>query len=118
LNVDDLKVKEVPVTVSYDVEDASTHNPVVHGMNVMHNVLQYISLRRPLLFYGLPGLVMLIVAAFYASNAIELFSHSRYVSTPMILIAVGAAVIGMVLLATAAILYTITALLKGRVKEI
>jgi len=113
-----LRIKEVPVTVRYDVEDASTHNPALHGIKVMSNILQYISLKHPLAFYGLPGLVMLIIATFYAFNAIEIFSHSRYVSTPMIVIAVGSAVVGVVLLATAAILFTITALLKGRVKEI
>jgi len=112
-----LTVQEVPVTVRYDVEDASTHNPVVHGIKVMSNVLQYISLRHPLVFYGLPGLVMLVVGAIYAGNAIELFSHTRYVSTPLILVAVGTAMIGVVLFATAAILYTITALLKGRVRK-
>ena len=111
-------VKEVPVTIRYDVEDASTYNPVVHGIKVVSNVPQYISLKHPLLFYGLPGLVMLIIATVYATTAIELFSHIRYVSTPMILISVGAAVVGVVLLATAAILYTITALLKGRVREV
>jgi hypothetical protein len=35
----------------------------------------------------------------------------------MILISIGMAVVGVVLLATGTILYTLTALLKGRIKE-
>ena len=50
-------------------------------------------------------------------NALNLFSKTGYVSTNMILIAVGIAVVGVVLLATAAILYTLIALLKDRIKE-
>jgi hypothetical protein len=48
-------------------------------------------------------------------NALNLFSQSGYVSTNMILVSVGIAVVGVVLLATAAIVYTMVALLRGRV---
>ena len=30
-----LKVEEVPITCRYDIEDTSTHNPVVHGVKVL-----------------------------------------------------------------------------------
>jgi len=88
---------------------------------VFYTVIQFISLRHPLAFYGLPGIVSLLVAVVFMYNALELFSSTRYVSTSitnMILISVGTAVIGMVLLATGAIIYSIAALLKGRIKDI
>ena len=50
-------------------------------------------------------------------NALDLFAKTEYVSTNMILIAVGIAVVGVVLLATAAILYTLIALLKGKINS-
>lgn len=113
-----LTIKEVPVTINYSVGKSSTHNPISHGAGVLYSVLQFISLRHPLAFYGFPGIALLIISAFYISNAMELFSATRYISTNMILVSVGAAVVGVVLLATGAILYTITALLKGRIREI
>jgi hypothetical protein len=67
-------------------------------------------------FYGLPGIALLAVAAFFMKNALNLFSKTGYVSTNMILIAVGIAVVGVVLLATGAILYTLIAYFKGRLK--
>ncbi len=113
-----LTIKEVPVTINYSVGKSSTHNPISHGVGVLYSVLQFISLRHPLAFYGFPGIALLIISAFYISTAMELFSATRYISTNMILVSVGAAVVGVVLLATGAILYTITALLKGRIREI
>jgi glycosyltransferase involved in cell wall biosynthesis len=113
-----LRIKEVPITVNYDVERPSTHNPITHGIGVLYSLVQFISLRHPLAFYGLPGVVLLMVAAVFTSKALELFSESRYISTNLILVSVGSAVIGVVLLATGAILYTITALLKGRIRDI
>lgn len=114
----DLLIREVPVTVSYDVKDSSTHNPLSHGMGVLYTVMQFISLRHPLAFYSLPGIALLIVAAFYMNNAMELYSATKYISTNMILVSVGTAVVGVVLFATGVILYTLTALLRGRIKEI
>ena len=108
---------EVPITVKYDLKDTSTHNPITHGIRVLYSVFQFISLRHPFAFYGLPGIVLLVISAFIMRNALNLFSKTGYVSTNMILIAVGVAVIGVVLLATAAILYTLIALLKDRIKE-
>ena len=111
-----LLTTEVPITVIYDMKNTSTHNPITHGVGVLYSVFQFVSLRHPLAFYGLPGIVMLGIAAFFMRNALNLFSNTGYVSTNMILIAVGIAVVGVVLLATAAILYTIIALLKGKIK--
>jgi glycosyltransferase involved in cell wall biosynthesis len=111
-----LQATEVPITVSYENQDTSTHNPISHGIGVLYSVFQFISLRHPLAFYGLPGIVLLGVAALFLKNVLNLFSSTGYVSTNMILISIGIAVVGVVLLATAAIVYTLIALLKGKVK--
>jgi glycosyltransferase involved in cell wall biosynthesis len=110
-----LLVAEVPITINYDTKDTSTHNPLAHGIGVAYSVFQFISLRHPLAFYGLPGIVLLGIAAFFMKHALNLFSQSGYVSTNLILVSVGIAVVGVVLLATAAILYTLIALLRGKI---
>lgn len=112
-----LLATEVPITVNYENYDTSTHNPISHGIGVIYSVMQFISLRHPLAFYGLPGLVLLGVAAFILKNALNLFSTTGYVSTNMILISIGIAVVGVVLLATAAIVYTLIALLRGKIRD-
>ena len=113
-----LLATEVPITVNYKNYDTSTHNPITHGVGVLYSVLQFISLRHPLAFYGLPGIVLLGVAALFMKNALNLFSTTGYVSTNMILISIGVAVVGVILLATAAIVYTLVALLKGKIKAL
>jgi len=115
-----LIVKEVPVTISYDIKNKNrgfTKNPISHGIGVLYSVIQFLSLRHPMVFYGLPGVILLIIAAIFINNALDLFSRTRFVSTNMILISVGASVVGVVLLATGAILYTMIALLKGKIRE-
>jgi len=113
-----LLVAEVPITINYDTKDTSTHNPLTHGIGVLYSVFQFISLRHPLAFYALPGIALLGFAAYFMKHALNLFSETGYVSTNLILVSVGIAVVGVVLLATAAILYTLIALLKGRIKNL
>jgi hypothetical protein len=81
-------------------------------------LIQFISLRHPLVSYGIPGVALLIIAAVFANTALGLFSENGYISTNLIMVSVGSGVIGVVLLVTSTILYTLTALLKGRIKDI
>ena len=111
-----LLIKEVPITISYDVEDPSTHNPITHGLGILTTIFRFVSLRHPLMFYGIPGLAFLIVSGLFMFDALQLFSSTRYVSTNLVLISIGTALIGIVLIVTAAILSTITALLRERIR--
>jgi glycosyltransferase involved in cell wall biosynthesis len=112
-----LTIKEVPITVRYDVEGTSSQNPLLHGARLVSTLVQFISLRHPLASYGIPGIVLLVIAAVFTNIALDLFSKNGYVSTNLIMVSVGSGVVGAVLLVTSTILYTLTALLKGRIKD-
>ena len=107
-----LTVTEVPVKINYEVENSSTHNFLTHGMGVLFSVIQFISFRHPLLFYGLPGIALLIVSGYFVYNALELFSATRFISINMILLSITATIIGIILLTTGNILFTISVMTK------
>src|SRR5919107_3118496 len=108
-----LSIKEVPITVSYD-KGTSSQSPALHGADLVFNLIQFISLRHPLISYGIPGVALLIIAAVFANTALDLFSENGYISTNLIMVSIGSGVIGVVLLVTSTILYTLTDLLRGR----
>jgi glycosyltransferase involved in cell wall biosynthesis len=109
-----LVIKEVPVTIDYNVLNPSTHNPLVHGIRMLYSILQFISLRHPLAFFGIPGIILLVIAGLLMYTEVNLYSATKYISTNLILVSVGATITGMILLATAVIINTMTALLKVR----
>lgn len=111
-----LAITEVPVTISYDVENSSTHNFLSHGIGVLFSVIQFISLRHPLLFYGLPGVALIAISGYFAYNALELFSGTRFISINMILLSTTATITGIILLTTGSILFTITVMLTKQTK--
>jgi hypothetical protein len=109
-----LSIKEVPATVIYDIQGTSTMNPISQGATVLRSIFQFVSIRHPLLFYGIPGIIMLLFATGFFAQALAIFSETRYVSTPLVLLAIGASVIGVLLLITGIILYTVTAVLREK----
>jgi len=71
-----LKVAEVPIRVRYDIEGTSSENPVSHGVGVLMNIVKLISLRRPLVFFGIPGAVFTL-----AGIGAEIYTFSEYYRT-------------------------------------
>ncbi|GAB3411252.1 glycosyltransferase family 2 protein [Haloparvum alkalitolerans] len=55
----ELKIDEVPIDVRYDGIDGQTFNPLAHGLSVAVFVTQLIRDRHPLLFFGVPALLLL-----------------------------------------------------------
>lgn len=115
--LNDLTIIEVPITVRYDVQNGSTHNPLIHGTKVFVHVAKFLSFKHPLLYYGLPGFVLLLISGYFLYKAIDIFSVTRYVSTNLIVISIGFSLLGIILLATSAIIYTIISLFKDRIKD-
>ncbi len=107
----DLSVCEVPITVSYEGE-TSKHNAISHGTSVLANTLKFISVKHPIQFYGLPGIAIFISGILLGYSFLEnylvyreLFLGSLFGSLVLILI-------GVVLIATSIILFSMTALWK------
>ena len=55
-----LEMDEVPIDVRYEGVDGQTYNPLQHGLTVVVFVLQLIRDRHPLLFFGVPGVLLLL----------------------------------------------------------
>ena len=108
-----LKIKEVPITILYNGK-TSTHHPASHGVSVIMSTLKFISLEHPLKFYGIPGLICLIVGLFFISWTITEYLSLERFPISLALIGVGGIVIGTILLVTAILLFSIVNLLSNR----
>ena len=108
-----LRIAEVPIHVTYD-ENSSTRSPVPHGLDVVLNTMKHLSIRHPLLFYGLPGLVSTVIALAFWVWTLQIFADTRVISTNLALIAVGATIVGLMLMTTSIILWVIVSVVRGK----
>ena len=55
-----LKIKEVEITVRYN-PNGSKQNPIRHGVTVLVKLLQDMEFNRPLYYFTIPGIILIIV---------------------------------------------------------
>jgi len=98
-----LKVTEVPVSVSY-TKDSSTLNPVVHGLGNLNRILVFISERRPLLFFGIVGLILIVLAIIAGVGVLQVYYDSYVFATGTALVCMLLTTLGVLCIFTGVIL--------------
>jgi len=109
-----LKIKEVPIKILYRVEEPSTINPLTHALDVIFSTIKQLSMRHPLMFYGIPGTISLLIALGAGLMLIHLFNTTRYFSLPFAIITVGFGIAGAILCSTAIILWILVSLIREK----
>ena len=108
-----LKILEIPIVVLYE-GDTSTHNPVSHGASGILSTMKYVSIERPLSFYGIPGMILFCIGIFFSVWTLQIFSESRQIITNIALIGMGGLVLGMLGIMTAVILYSTVSVVREK----
>jgi hypothetical protein len=108
-----LKIAEVPIRVSYS-GNTSTHDPVSHGASVILSTIKFTSIHNPLKFYGIPGIIFVIIGLSFVGWTIQIYSESQQIITNVSLIGIGCIVLGTVLLMTGVILFSIVTVVNDK----
>jgi glycosyltransferase involved in cell wall biosynthesis len=107
------KILEVPIKVIYE-GNTSVHNPVSHGASVILSTMKFTAIEHPLKFYGIPGFLFLLVGLFFIVWTIQEFTNTRQIITNLALIGTGSTLLGMMLLITSIILYSLVSVVRER----
>jgi hypothetical protein len=108
-----LRIQEVATSVSYHEGGTSKTNPVTHTLDVFLSMVKHYSIRRPLLFYGGPGGVLLILAIGFWYWAAEVYVATKTLLISVTLLAIGFTLIGVMLMTTAVILWVTISVIRG-----
>jgi len=108
-----LRIMEVPITILYS-GDTSTHNPISHGTSVLVSTIKYTSIEHPLKFYGIPSLIFLIIGSAFTYSAIQYYVEIGRLNTNLTVIGAGSILIGLVLLISAILLYSVISVVREK----
>jgi glycosyltransferase involved in cell wall biosynthesis len=108
-----LKISEVPITILYP-GNTSTHNPVSHGTSVLISTIKFTAIEHPLKFYGIPSLIFLAIGLIFTYFAIDFYIEFGRLSTNLTLVGAGTILIGVVLLITAILLYSLVNVVREK----
>jgi len=109
----EFRIGEIPITILYEGETSSQH-PVTHGISVLMSTLKFMSIDHPLKFYGIPGVTFSMIGIFFTLWAIQ--EYTQFGNFPLVLsvIAIGAILLGFILLMNAVLLYSLVNLVRER----
>ena len=108
-----LSLAEIPITISYD-GDTSEHNPVSHGITVLANTIKYVSIKHPLQFYGIPGIVLIIAGIVLGSMFLDGYLNQQTVFYGSLLGSIVMFLLGAILSVTSIILFSMANLIRDR----
>ena len=105
------RISEVPIKILYEGK-TSTHNPITHGSSVIISTIKYTSIERPLTFYGIPSVIFLSIGIIFSYMAIQYYVELGRLSTNLTIVGVSAVLIGIVLLITATLLFSLVSIVR------
>ena len=105
------KIAEVPTEIQYE-GDTSNQNPISHGTGVLLSTLKYISIERPLRFYGIPSFILFTIGLIFTFFATQYYAEVGRLNTNLTLIATGTLVIAVILIVTAILLYSLVSVVR------
>lgn len=107
-----LKIVEIPVLARYGGVKGSKLNPVSHMLRLLTFLYGFASERKPMLYLGVPGVILIVVGVVFGVRVLEIFSRTGLIAAGSALLAVGLTVLGVLLSLTALILETLLRILR------
>jgi hypothetical protein len=102
-------VAEVPIRVEYRLP--LKRNPVWQGIRTLDGILGLISRHQPLLFFGVPGLVVLLAGLALGAHVVDVYSRTLQLAIGMALITVMLCIVGVLSLFTGIMLHALRSVL-------
>jgi len=107
-----LKVVEVPISITYKNVRKSSLNPVSHALEDIFTTIKFISIRHPFFFYGIPGIILFLVGLYFGIWTLEIYLSIEKLNTNLAVISSALILAGLVLSTTAVLIYSISSIIK------
>jgi len=101
----ELRVMEVPITIRY--QDHPKRSVVSHGFTVLNGILRLVAQSRPLMFFSLPGILLLAAGVMVGAWVVNVYSNTHDLAVGMALMSVLLCFVGTLSLFTGIILNTV-----------
>jgi glycosyltransferase involved in cell wall biosynthesis len=104
-----LKVAEVPITIRYHTKPK--RSVLSHGLIVLNGLLRLVAQHRPLLFFGVPGIISAVTGLMLALHVINLYEMTAQLEVGSSFIVLAMLIIGAFLFFTSIVLHSIRSVL-------
>jgi glycosyltransferase involved in cell wall biosynthesis len=110
-----LIVSEAPISVDYN--EKPKRNVIKHGLIVIGGLIKLIGQYRPLLFFGVPGVVLMLGGLGMGAVVVNIYRQIEQLAVGYAMISVLLSVLGAVSFSTGIILHSVRILINERIKK-
>ena len=110
-----LKVVEIPIIIRYT--DKAKRSPFSQGMTVLGGILKLTGQYRPLLYFGVPGMILLMTGIGWGFVVVQRYEVTHILATGYAMICLLLSIIGLIMLSTGFILHSVRGLLTDILRE-
>ena len=107
------RVEEMPVSIQYHEEEIRKRSLTMHGLRVVDGIMRLIGQVRPLLFFGVPGMLVLLAGLAWGWRVVDIYSQWGILAVGYAIISVLLVILGSLGLFTGILLHSIRGLLLG-----
>ena len=108
-----LKISEVPITVRY-FDHVSKRNALIHGLGVTTSILDIIRLRKPFAFFGVLGVLALVLGGVFGIYTLDLYNANKALPFGPTILTVFFTLTGMLCVLAALILDSVSRIVESR----
>ena len=108
-----LPILEVPISVNYDVPHKHKKHPLTHGVGVLTRLINLIAYQRPLLLFGIIGVVFIIMGLLAGLSSFVEYSATSTFPFPMSMLSTLFLIMGMLMVIAGLLLNTLLMIMKG-----
>ena len=101
------RIKEVQVNISYNTGFDTSENPLSHGIRALTYIIRYTIIRR-LLLIEISGISILSIGVMSLLSLMEIYNNTKVIAVGLGLFTVATNTIGLFILLTSIILYTLS----------
>lgn len=105
-------IVEVPIGVRYENVRSSSHNPVMHALDVAFSIVKFASIRHPLLFFGGFAAIEFLISIEFGYLTLNYYQTYGRVVTNLALICIATGALAFLSLFTGIILFTIITVIR------
>lgn len=109
------RVLEVPIQVHYELP--MKRNPVWHGFGQVDAILRLIAQHRPLLFFGVPGAVLVFAGLLLGLQVVRIYDASQQLAVGYALITVLLVIVGILATFVGIMLHAIRGLVRDALRD-
>jgi glycosyltransferase involved in cell wall biosynthesis len=109
-----LRVCEVPIEIRYFGE--VKRSALAQGLDVLNGIIRLVSIRRPLLFFGVPGMLVVALGVILALDVVQTFDRVHILLVGQLIFAVAFSIIGVLSMFTAIVLNALHSL-RGELRS-